>query len=859
MNQAKQQSILKLVLTFVLLQPIFDILSRGAILGYIPNISMYLKPIFVFGLTSYLLLFYSPKKKRWLIFIMLFAILTFGHTYLLYRLLVDKSIIIHEFRFLVNIAYMISLYICFDTLYYHSENKAEMYRQIKRTVLWTFILYFTLYLLAIITNTSGMTYEISDKTKLGFKGWYDSGQILGHAYSILLPLLIYVTLDPARKWYKRMIILILFLVSISLLGTKTPYYITIIVLILYLFITIFIKAFNKDHQPNLFNIIFVFLMLGGMFLTFKYTPVKYNIEINKQSSSNAISSYDLKKESGYYDTYETWELEAMYPGKDITELTKYNKWSRETSNYLISLFNSGKLHPSNMRKKQIKYATYKYKIASSDYKVFGLGFLNQKGTLAIESDFGMALFSFGILGFILFLWTLIKEFITTTIYILKNLKIIDLQTYMLYMGLGIFFGISIYAGYTYIYTNFSIFLILLITMLKIKKDILKKAKIIDNKVSFLMLHLGYGGIETAVINTANALAKEYDVEIVSLYKVTNNQTNRINPNIKIRYLYNGEPNRDAFRNSLKNHHYFKVLIEGLKAVYILTLKKVAIIHEVLNSNAEYIVSTRYEFSTLLSKYGSSSNIKIAEEHCYHNNNQKYINILKNKYYNIDYLFALTNTLETDYHEFLKKNYHTKIVLMPNMLSDIPKIKSNLEKKNIITMSRLDPGKKNDDIIRAFSKIKDKTWHLYILGDGKEYDNLKALVKDLELEKNVHLPGYIKKEDLEKYLLDASIFVMASLTEGLPMVLLEAMSYGIPCIAYETASGVSDIIEDGKNGYIIKNRDEEKYIEALDKIIINEKLRKELGKNAIKTSEKFTEKEIIKKWNKVLRSIDCEKK
>ncbi len=58
-----------------------------------------------------------------------------------------------------------------------------------------------------------------------------------------------------------------------------------------------------------------------------------------------------------------------------------------------------------------------------------------------------------------------------------------------------------------------------------------------------------------------------------------------------------------------------------------------------------------------------------------------------------------------------------------------------------------------------------------------------------------MTGYKNKEEIEKYMLESSLFLMASVSEGLPMVLLEAMSYGIPCIAYHTDSGTDDIIKD----------------------------------------------------------------
>jgi len=94
--------------------------------------------------------------------------------------------------------------------------------------------------------------------------------------------------------------------------------------------------------------------------------------------------------------------------------------------------------------------------------------------------------------------------------------------------------------------------------------------------------------------------------------------------------------------------------------------------------------------------------------------------------------------------------------------------------------------------------------------------------------------------------------MASVTEGLPMVLLEAMSYGVPCIAYETASGVNDIISDNINGYVVKDRKEEEYIEKINDVIENEKLRKKLGTNAKETSKRFSRDEVGKILRKVLK-------
>ena len=325
-----------------------------------------------------------------------------------------------------------------------------------------------------------------------------------------------------------------------------------------------------------------------------------------------------------------------------------------------------------------------------------------------------------------------------------------------------------------------------------------------------------------------------------------------NDKIKVKYLYDDGPNKEEFLDAFHNHKIFNILKEGIRSVSILTKKKIRVINYIKNCDSKYIVSTRYDFSALLSKYGNDNSVKIAQEHHYHNNNKRYINILKNKYYNIDYLFALTKTLEDDYKKFLIKNKHTKVVLVPNMLYYIPSKQSKLDKKNIITISRLDYGKRNDDIIRAFSKIKEKDWKLYIIGDGKEFNNLNKLINDLNMNDRIILTGYKNKEEIEEYMLKSSLFLMASETEGLPMVLLEAMSYGIPCIAYEIASGVNDIIDNNKNGYIIKNRNEEEYIEKIEKVINDSKLRNELGIKAKNKANEFSKEKIVNIWEKILK-------
>ena len=853
MNNKKQRLFLNIILIFVLLQPFLDILSKLAILNIIPNISTYVKPIFVFGLTAVLLFKYSPFKKKWLTYIIVFSLFTVGHLFLLYQLLLGSDIILHEFRFIINIAYMIALFISLFTLYYWCDDKEVMLKKIKYTVVLTFGIYFVLYLLAIVTGTSGMTYEYADPNKQGFKGWYDSGQILGHAFSIMFPIILYAILKPKNHKIIRFVFLAFAVLVVSLLGTKVPYFIVLIVLILYVILLIFFRIIHKRPIGTKYNMFIVILAIITMVCTYQFTPVAYNTNINTQNAAIELEMYNLDEISGKRKNIDYEKLMRDNPNSNLSYIKKYYKWSKEASNYLTEQFYAGTVHPSNTRGKQLVYSYKMFTLADLKYKIFGIGFLNQNDSLALERDFFMAIFNFGIVGFILFLCIPIWAFLKSAVFAIKNIKRIDLEMCMLFMGLGIFFCISIYAGYTYIYTNFSIFLTLLITMLLLKMDILNKGenkKI--NEVNFLALHLNYGGIESATINNANALSKDYKVKIISFYHFKDDLNKNLNNEIEVEYLYDGVPNKDVFATYLHEKHFIKAFKEGIKSISILIKKKRLVAKKIRSIKEGAIVSTRVEFNILLSKYGNPGVLKIAQEHCYHNNNKKYISQIANKYHNIDYLCALTTTLYDDYKKFLKFNNHTKVVLLPNMLYTLPNRQSKLDKNNFITIGRLDSGKRVDEIITNFVKCNKRNSQLFIIGSGKEEDSLKKLISDLKIDKQVHMLGYLDHKQMEKYILDSSCFLMTSITEGLPMVLLEVMSYGVPCIVYRTASGTGDIVENGVNGYIIDDRNDRLYVNGMKKFLKDKSLREKMGENAVLTAKKFYKTEVIKIWKKILR-------
>ena len=180
---------------------------------------------------------------------------------------------------------------------------------------------------------------------------------------------------------------------------------------------------------------------------------------------------------------------------------------------------------------------------------------------------------------------------------------------------------------------------------------------------------------------------------------------------------------------------------------------------------------------------------------------------------------------------------------------IPNIKvntSNLKNKRIVSIGRLHEVKCIDEIIDIYSNLKTN-YKLDIAGDGEEYNKLKQIILEKKLDKKIKLLGNLDRNQVNILLQNSDIFVMTSKSEGLPMVLIEAMRSGVVCIAYETDSGVTDIIDDNKNGYIIKNRNQEEFIKKLQYLIDNPGELLKLQKNAIDKSKEFLSTNIKKKW------------
>ena len=373
------------------------------------------------------------------------------------------------------------------------------------------------------------------------------------------------------------------------------------------------------------------------------------------------------------------------------------------------------------------------------------------------------------------------------------------------------------------------------------------------KVSILSLHLNYGGIEKSIAALANILCESYDVEIACCYKLLDEPAFFIDKRVKIKYLLpNMFPNRDAFKKSLKERKFISAFKEGLYGIKVLHYRKKEMISYIKKSDSDIIIATRDIFNEWLGEYGSNKTLKIGWEHNHYHDDFKYAENIVRSATNLDYLVLVSKELKRFYSKRLA-NTNCKCVYIPNIIDNLPKQKSQLNKKRLVAVGRLSKEKGFLDLLKIFNFLlkRHSDWKLDIIGDGREKRSLEEFINEHDLNNYVTLHGFQNKDYIDKVFKDSSIYVMTSFTESFGIVLIEAMSYGIPCVAFDSAEGAREIINSGSNGFLVKNRSFLAMVRAIEKLMEDKEMRVKFGNQARIDSKKYTSSVVSEYWFNLL--------
>ena len=224
-------------------------------------------------------------------------------------------------------------------------------------------------------------------------------------------------------------------------------------------------------------------------------------------------------------------------------------------------------------------------------------------------------------------------------------------------------------------------------------------------------------------------------------------------------------------------------------------------------------------------------------------------------------FYLMDVLAKDFTKFIvltegnKNEWKSKNVqVIPNPLPFFPDEKSTLTNKKVIAVGKQSYQKGFDRLLNAWALLGEEfqDWQLHIYGKLDENLGLEKLAEQLKIKDQVFFHAPEKKIE-EKYA-ESSIFVLSSRYEGFGMVLIEAMSFGIPCVSFDCNYGPSDIIRNNEDGFLVTNGNEKVFAEKLQMLMMNEILRKEMGGNARRNVERFLPENVLKMWDELIKGL-----
>jgi len=202
-----------------------------------------------------------------------------------------------------------------------------------------------------------------------------------------------------------------------------------------------------------------------------------------------------------------------------------------------------------------------------------------------------------------------------------------------------------------------------------------------------------------------------------------------------------------------------------------------------------------------------------------------------------------------------KNNLRNIICIPNPVSiptNLTPISQN--NKSVISVGRLDEQKGYDNLLLAWLLVNKSypDWKLFIYGEGDKRLELESFINNNNMNEVIFLPG--RTNNVFKLFSESSIFVLSSRYEGLPMVLIEAMAYGMPAVSFDCETGPREIINDNVDGLLVENQNVECLAAKLMYLIDNETLRKKIGETAYVNIKRFDIENIMPRWINLFKSF-----
>jgi glycosyltransferase involved in cell wall biosynthesis len=360
---------------------------------------------------------------------------------------------------------------------------------------------------------------------------------------------------------------------------------------------------------------------------------------------------------------------------------------------------------------------------------------------------------------------------------------------------------------------------------------------------------GGGGVARTVVNLANHLAESRQVELVSLFRGRAEPRFTVDPRVRVTVLQDrGEPLSRRHEALARRRTSLRPPPGEPRMSRLTDL----LLRRTLHSLAPgVLLTTRPSLHLAAVRLAPRHLVTVGQDHSNFTTrfaNRQQRDVLRWAVPRLDAFTVLTAADAVDYrHAF--PDARTLIRFIPNALPwPVAGSPAPLASRIVVSAGRLDRGKGHDRLVRAFEPVarRHPDWQLHIYGAGPERDALRSLVAEHGLEEQVRLMGYTG--DLRTALSEAAVFALTSHREGFSMVLIEAMSVGVPPVAMDCPRGPRQLIRDGSNGRLVPDGDGPGFTAALLSLVEDAELRRTLGSQAHEDARAYEMDRVGAAWD-----------
>lgn len=376
----------------------------------------------------------------------------------------------------------------------------------------------------------------------------------------------------------------------------------------------------------------------------------------------------------------------------------------------------------------------------------------------------------------------------------------------------------------------------------------------SKKILFIYYqNLKPGGVARVMISLANEFCENgYDVSILFLME-GENTFYEINSKIKIHTVDSfGHWGVNKF-NPLLDKYLKKFRYRYNLKKYVYDLGQWDVMNEWLKKNHsqfDVIISCWYKLSAQISVNKTIASKTFAWEHSnFEVGGRIWGDLLRPKYKNLAGIVCI-NKASSHYYKKLNPNIYLISNIIGEPFESTMHIDFESKKDQLIYVGRLDREKNIEGLIKIVSQIDLKDFHLKIIGEGPEMENLKKQVQEKGLGSKIIFTGRLPINEIKSELLESKIFLFTSINEAFGMVLLEAMFCGNALISYDCNYGPSDIINE-KNGFLIPMNDEKEFQEKLQDLINDPGSLNKLIRSSFQGSFKWKKNKALIQWDRII--------